>query len=471
MNEEMNVQEPVTDVTENTETQSAEQFEEGIELTDTTSNEEKKEVKSYTEEELEKIVNDRIQDILPSRLEREKIKIEKNYREKLSKYEETESILSAGLGTKDISESNKKMREFYKEQGIDIPAYQKPSYSEEDEKALGELDAKKIISLGFDEMQEEANNLASIGTDKMTPRQKVMFTTLATELTYQKQKRELAKLGVKEDVLNNSEFKEFASQFNSKTPIQNVYEMYTKMKPQKQYEQIGSMKNNKEPVQKDYYTNEEIEIQLDPTLTPQENSKKYFDSYGKLKRTEEALTEQLVATREEIDHLETISNALDIAVTESDLVPIREELIQFGFIHKSPQSSKGSKMRAKSKPLHYISSDGFDMYVGKNNFQNDELTFKFATGNDWWFHAKKMAGSHVIVKAPDGELPDRAFEEAGRLAAYYSKGKEAPKVEIDYIQKKHVKKPGGAKPGFVVYYTNYSLVAEPDISGLTLVAD
>ncbi len=220
-----------------------------------------------------------------------------------------------------------------------------------------------------------------------------------------------------------------------------------------------------------YYTNEEIEIPLDPTLTPQENSKKYFDRYGKLKRTEEALTEQLVATREEIDHLETISNALDIAVTESDLVPIREELVQFGFIHKSPQSSKGSKMRAKSKPLHYISSDGFDMYVGKNNYQNDELTFKFATGNDWWFHAKKMAGSHVIVKAPDGELPDRAFEEAGRLAAYYSKGKEAPKVEIDYIQKKHVKKPGGAKPGFVVYYTNYSLVAEPDISGLTLVAD
>ena len=258
MNEEMNVQTPVTDVTEKTEAQTVEQFEEGIELTDTASNEETKDVKTYTEEDLERIVNERVNNILPTKIEREKRKIEKDYREKLSKYEETESILSAGLGTNDISESNKKMREFYKEQGINIPAYQKPRYSEEDERALGELDAKKVISLGFDEMQEEANRLADIGTDKMSPREKVMFTTLATELTYQKQKRELAKLGVKEDVLNNSEFKEFASQFNSKTSIQTVYDLYTKMKPQKQYEQIGSMKNNKEPVQKDYYTNEEI---------------------------------------------------------------------------------------------------------------------------------------------------------------------------------------------------------------------
>ena len=217
-----------------------------------------------------------------------------------------------------------------------------------------------------------------------------------------------------------------------------------------------------------YYTNEEIEIPLDPELSALENAKKYFDRYGKLKRTEEALTEQIEIVREEILHLETISNALDIAASESDLAPIRSELIQYGFIHKNPGTAKGAKMQAKSKPLHYISSDGLDMYVGKNNYQNDELTFKFASGNDWWFHAKKMAGSHVIVKSPDGELPDRAFEEAGRLAAYYSKGKEAPKVEVDYIQKKHVKKPAGAKPGFVVYYTNYSLVAEPDISGLTL---
>ena len=215
-----------------------------------------------------------------------------------------------------------------------------------------------------------------------------------------------------------------------------------------------------------YYTNEEITIPLDPTLTPQENAKKYFDRYGKLKRTEEALTEQLADTESEIEHLESISNALDIALAESDLSQITEELTEYGYIKKHYSGKKGAKAQTKSKPFHYISSDGFDIFVGKNNFQNDELTFKQATGNDWWFHAKKMAGSHVVVKTPDGELPDRTFEEAGRLAAYYSKGRTAPKVEIDYIQKKHVKKPGGAKPGFVVYYTNYSLMAEPDITGI-----
>ena len=216
-----------------------------------------------------------------------------------------------------------------------------------------------------------------------------------------------------------------------------------------------------------YYTNEEITIPLDPQLTPQENSKKYFDRYQKLKRTQEALEEQIKETTEEIQHLESISNALDIAREESDLSQIKEELTEFGYIRKHYTSKKGAKMQTKSKPFHYISSDGYDIYVGKNNYQNDELTFKFASGNDWWFHAKKMPGSHVVVKTKDGTLPDRTFEEAGSLAAYYSQGRTAPKVEIDYLQKKNVKKPAGAKPGFVVYYTNYSLMAVPEISSLS----
>ena len=220
-----------------------------------------------------------------------------------------------------------------------------------------------------------------------------------------------------------------------------------------------------------YYTNEPFVIPLDPTLDAMENAKKYFDKYGKLKRTEEAVTEQITDTESEISHLESISNALDIARSESDLSQIKEELTEYGYIKRHYTNKKGQKAQPKSKPLHYISSDGFDIYVGKNNFQNDELTFKFATGNDWWFHAKKMAGSHVIVRTKDGELPDRTFEEAGRLAAWYSKGHSAPKVEIDYIQKKHVKKPAGAKPGFVVYYTNYSLMASPDISDLKEVTE
>ena len=211
-----------------------------------------------------------------------------------------------------------------------------------------------------------------------------------------------------------------------------------------------------------YYTNEMITIPLDPDLTPLENAKKYFDKYNKLKRTYEALTELTKQVKEEIEYLESVSTALDIALQEEDLVQIKEELTENGYIRRKGCTKKE---KVTSKPFHYISSDGFHMYVGKNNYQNDELTFKFATGNDWWFHAKNTPGSHVIVKC-DGteELPDKTFEEAGRLAAYYSKGRNQDKVEIDYIQKKHVKKPAGGKPGFVVYYTNYSLMIDSDIS-------
>ncbi|MCI5699246.1 MAG: NFACT family protein [Lachnospiraceae bacterium] len=213
-----------------------------------------------------------------------------------------------------------------------------------------------------------------------------------------------------------------------------------------------------------YYTNEIITIPLDPTMTPGENAKKYFEKYSKLKRTAEALGTYLVETKNEIEHLESIATSLDIALAEEDLVQIKEELVQSGYIKR--RNTGGKKARNTSKPFHYISSDGYDMYVGKNNYQNEELTFKFADGNDWWFHAKGQPGSHVIVKSRGDELPDRTFEEAGRLAAFYSKGRQAPKVEIDYIQKKHVKKPNGGKPGFVVYYTNYSLMIEPDISDI-----
>ncbi|MDD2971936.1 MAG: NFACT RNA binding domain-containing protein [Lachnospiraceae bacterium] len=212
-----------------------------------------------------------------------------------------------------------------------------------------------------------------------------------------------------------------------------------------------------------YYTNEMITIPLNPQLTPSENAKKYFDKYGKLKRTFEALSELTRETREEIEHLESVSTALDIALQEEDLVQIKEELTQSGYVRR-----KGNvkKQKITSKPFHYISSDGYHIYVGKNNFQNEELTFQFAVGNDWWFHAKGIPGSHVIVKTNGEELPDRTFEEAGRLAGYYSKGKGQEKVEIDYTEKKNVKKPSGGKPGFVVYYTNYSLMIDTDISGI-----
>jgi predicted ribosome quality control (RQC) complex YloA/Tae2 family protein len=220
-----------------------------------------------------------------------------------------------------------------------------------------------------------------------------------------------------------------------------------------------------------YYDNQEITIPLDATIPVMANAKKYFDRYAKLKRTNEAATEQLAQSKEELDHLLSIQNSLDIALQESDLVEIRRELADFGYIKKSgfSKDKKDKRMSKKSAPLHYLTPEGFHIYVGKNNYQNDELTFKVANGNDWWFHAKKAPGSHVILKTEGKEVPDSVFEYAASLAAFYSSLKDSQKVEIDYLQRKNVKKPNAGKPGFVVYYTNYSMIAGTDISKLTLV--
>lgn len=212
-----------------------------------------------------------------------------------------------------------------------------------------------------------------------------------------------------------------------------------------------------------YYTGKMIQIPLDPAKTPQENAQRYFAKYNKQKRTFEALSQLCQETGEDIKYLESIRTALDIALTEDDLSGIKEELVQSGYIKRK---TTGKKVKVKNTPFHYISRDGYHMYVGKNNLQNDELTFHFAAGDDWWFHAKQAPGSHVIVKTNGEELPDGTFEEAGRLAAYYSSMRGSEKVEIDYVEKRHVKKPKGSKPGFVVYYTNYSLVIDSDISGI-----
>lgn len=242
------------------------------------------------------------------------------------------------------------------------------------------------------------------------------------------------------------------------TEKRDKYKIYGELLNTYGYELTGG---EKELTCVNYYTNEPVKIPLDPQLTARENSQKYFDKYNKLKRTFEALNELTLETKKEIDHLESVSTSLDIALKEEDLTEIKQELTEYGFIKKHGPS--GKKVKVTSKPFHYLSSDGFHIYVGKNNYQNDELTFKIATGNDWWFHAKGIPGSHVIVKSEGKELPDRAFEEAGSLAAYYSKGRGNEKVEIDYIQRKNVKKVSGAAPGFVIYHTNYSLVATPKL--------
>ena len=207
-----------------------------------------------------------------------------------------------------------------------------------------------------------------------------------------------------------------------------------------------------------------IKIPLDNTLSAMDNAKKYFARYNKLKRTFEACSELVEETASELEYLRSVRTSLDFVQSEADIDEIREELSANGYA----KARTGKKVRReKSVPLHYISTDGFDIFVGKNNLQNEELSMKQAQGLDLWFHAKQMPGSHVILKTGGKtDIPDRAYEEAARLAAYYSSGRQAPKVEVDYTEKRNLKKPPHSHPGYVIYHTNYSMTIEPDIKGI-----
>ena len=172
---------------------------------------------------------------------------------------------------------------------------------------------------------------------------------------------------------------------------------------------------------------------------------------------------QLEETRKEVEHLESIRTALDIAESEEDLQDIRREMIDFGFLHKAPGKGK-NRLQRKSKPYHWVTSDGYELFIGKNNYQNEDVSFRLGDGGDLWFHAKGVTGSHVIVKTggqPMEEVPDRVFIEAAELAAYFSSHREDPKVEVDYTIRKNLRKVPNQAPGFVIYHTNWSVTVEP----------
>lgn len=223
-----------------------------------------------------------------------------------------------------------------------------------------------------------------------------------------------------------------------------------------------------------YHTNQEQELTLDPAKTVQENAKASFEKYNKKKRTQAAVSEQLTKTRQELAHLESIAYSVESAESFEDLQAIRQELQNAGYVKKSSGKTAGKKAPKKAKitglaPHHYLSDEGFHFYVGRNNEQNEELSLRFAGNNDWWFHAKGIPGSHVIVKTAGRELSDRAFEQAAALAAYYSKGRESSKVEVDYTKAKELNKPNGSPLGYVIYHQNYSMVIAPGTAGLTKV--
>ncbi len=215
----------------------------------------------------------------------------------------------------------------------------------------------------------------------------------------------------------------------------------------------------------DYYQEDmpTVLIQLDPTKTPAENAQHYYKKYNKAKRTLSALEIQKKQNEDELAYLESILNALDTAQEDADLNDIKNELAEAGFIHRQ-NTKKDSRKPKKSKPMHFISSDGFHIFVGKSNLQNDELTLKFAESTDIWLHTKEIPGSHVIIRTngkPD-DVPDQTLTEAALLAAYYSKAKQSSMVPVDYTQRKNIKKPNGAKPGKVIYYTNQTMYVTPE---------
>ena len=225
----------------------------------------------------------------------------------------------------------------------------------------------------------------------------------------------------------------------------------------------------KELVCENYYDGgKEIRIPLDETLSAQENAQKYFERYQKLRRTYEATVHQLEETDAELAYLRSVEASLSMAESEEDLAGIKAELAETGWIRKA-SGKKGEKAPKPGKPLHFRSPEGFDYYVGKNNIQNEELSFRFASGTDWWFHIKTLPGSHVIVKTGGRELSEKGLTEAAALAAWYSSAPKDGKVEVDYTRKKELKKPAGGRPGMVIYHTNQSVMVVPGTEGLTLI--
>ena len=212
-----------------------------------------------------------------------------------------------------------------------------------------------------------------------------------------------------------------------------------------------------------YYDPEggEIEIALDPLLTPQQNAAKYYKEYNKAKSAESALTLQIKRGEEELFYLDSVLETLSFTEGERDLQEIRQELTDTGYLKRRSRSAKQDK-RVSGKPMEFRTDAGLRISVGKNNSQNDLLTTKQAGKGDWWFHTQKIHGSHVILWTEGREPDEESIAQAASLAAYFSQGREAGKLPVDHTPVKFVKKPAGAKPGMVIYTTYRTLMAQPD---------
>ncbi len=204
----------------------------------------------------------------------------------------------------------------------------------------------------------------------------------------------------------------------------------------------------------------ELEIALDPALTPQQNAQKYYKNYRKAKTAEEKLTEQIGLAQTELTYIDSVFESLALAENERDLNEIRAELAEQGYVRRR-EGKKNQKQPALSAPLKFKTSDGFTVLVGRNNRQNDKLTMKDANNNDIWFHTKNIPGSHTVL-VTDGKAPtETAMEEAAVLAAQHSRAKDSAQVPVDYTQIRYVSKPQGAKPGMVIYVQYKTVYVDP----------
>jgi predicted ribosome quality control (RQC) complex YloA/Tae2 family protein len=220
---------------------------------------------------------------------------------------------------------------------------------------------------------------------------------------------------------------------------------------------LSMVPNNQDQVELDnYYTNEKITIALDKSLTPNQNAQRYFKKYQKLKEAVKHLTGLIEETKHTITYLESVETSLSHA-SISDIADIREELVETGFVKRRTKD----KRHKRKKPEQYLASDGKTIImVGRNNLQNDELTFKMAKKGELWFHAKDIPGSHVLIK--DNLNPsDEVKTDAAELAAYYSKARLSNLIQVDMIEAKKLNKPTGAKPGFVTYTGQKTLRVTP----------
>lgn len=210
----------------------------------------------------------------------------------------------------------------------------------------------------------------------------------------------------------------------------------------------------------DFYTGEPREIALDSRLTPAQNAQKYYNEYRKLDTAEKMLTRLIAKGQQELVYIDSVFDAVSRTENETDLAEIRKELREQGYLKGGVRPDE--KVKKQSEPLKFRSSDGFEILVGRNNKQNDQLTLKTAKATDIWLHTKEIAGSHVIIKTEGKDAPEQTVFEAAMLAAYHSKARESSQVPVDYTAVRFVKKPAGAKPGMVIFTNNRTLYVAPD---------